>query len=241
MRNIWEKSYSLRAGDFDKYDRIKPSSVLDLFQDAAGQHAEEIGVGFESMISRSLLWVLIKVKYRVFSQPHRYQNVKVVTWPLEPNRIIYRREFRVQDENNNILIIGSSEWVVINSKERRLVSAPDLYSFAGGFHSEHMFDDNLGRVRSFEATETPYTVNAGFCELDVNGHVNNTKYANYVLDAVSPSENEIIDCLQIDYHKEVLQGTQLNIFHSKTNNTVMAKGENQDGDLMFSCKIDFKK
>ena len=52
MKNRWSKEYTLRAGDFDKYDRIMPSAVLDLFQDAAGQHAEEIGVGFADMIAR---------------------------------------------------------------------------------------------------------------------------------------------------------------------------------------------
>ena len=46
MKKLWQREYTLRAGDFDKFDRIKPSAVLDLFQDVAGQHAEEIGVGF---------------------------------------------------------------------------------------------------------------------------------------------------------------------------------------------------
>ena len=64
MKYLWEKEYTLRASDFDRYLRIKPSSVLELFQDAAGQHAEEIGVGYEEMAKRSYAWVLTKVKLK---------------------------------------------------------------------------------------------------------------------------------------------------------------------------------
>ena len=51
---VWEESHLLRANDFDTYGRIKPSAVLDLFQNAAGAHAKAIGVGFDAMLERLL-------------------------------------------------------------------------------------------------------------------------------------------------------------------------------------------
>lgn len=240
MKNRWSKEYTLRAGDFDKYDRIMPSAVLDLFQDAAGQHAEEIGVGFADMIVRSYLWVLTRVKFKIISAPKRYQTVTVKTWPLEPNRLNYRREYCIEDENGNKLIIGSSEWVVIHSEKRRFISAPDLYNFSDGFHNELMFEGKLSKIADFEITDQPYTVNAGFCELDVNDHVNNTKYANYVLNAINPAQNDTLESFQIDYRKEVMQGTQLEIYCSKMDSEIFAKGQNKDGDIMFACKIELK-
>ncbi len=238
MRNLWQKEYTLRAGDFDKFDRIKPSAVLDLFQDAAGQHAIEIGVGFDDMIAREYLWVLTRIKFEIVSAPKRYQTVVVKTWPLAPNRLNYRREYCIKDQDGNMLVKGSSEWVIIHSKERKLLSVPDLYNFDGDYHNEVMFEGKLGKIRDFEAVNTPYSVDAGFCELDINDHVNNTNYANYVLDAVSPQKDDILKVFQIDYRKEVMQGTQLNIFYSKEENTISAKGLNNDGDTMFACKIE---
>ncbi len=240
MKRLWEKEYYLRASDFDKFSRIKPSAVLDLFQDAAGQHAEEIGVGFEEMLKRSYLWVLTKVKFRIISQPDTYQKVKVKTWPLAPNRLTYRREYCIEDENGKRLIVGSSEWVVIHSEKRHFLSVPDLYPFTDGFHEEMMFEGKLGKVPDFDAEGTPRTVNAGFSELDVNNHVNNTKYANYVLDAINPSNANETDTFQIDYRKEVLQGTRLGIYHIWQNNTVLSKGQDENGDTMFACKLEYK-
>ncbi|MBQ6886663.1 MAG: hypothetical protein IJN54_04030 [Lachnospiraceae bacterium] len=237
---MWEKEYALRASDFDKYNHIKPSSVLDLFQDAAAQHAIETGVGYDDLIGRSYIWVLLKVKFKIISDPQKFQKVTVKTWPLEPNKFIYRREYCIENESGKRLIVGSSEWVIIHSEKRRLVPNTKLYDFADGFHPEMMFEEKLEKVDDFEPSGTPRIVNAGFCEIDVNNHVNNTKYANYVLDAVVPSEaDELVD-FQIDYRKEVLEGTELKIYHKKDENVVLAKGLNNNGDIMFACRLEYK-
>lgn len=240
MKKLWEKEYYLRASDFDKFNHIKPSAVLDLFQDAAGQHAIEIGIGFDEMIKRSYLWVLTKIKFQIITEPASYQKVIVKTWPLAPNRLSYRREYCIENEKGERLIVGSSEWVVIDSEKRRFLSIPDLYSFTDGFHEEMIFEGKLDKISDFEALGTPRTVNVGFCELDINNHVNNTKYANYVLDAIDPSKNDILDTFQIDYRKEVLQGTKLSIYHTNQDKTVLAKGQDDNGNTMFTCKLVYK-
>ena len=240
MDKLFEIKYDLRANDFDKYNHIKPSSVLDLFQDAAGRHAEEIGVGFEAMKNRSYFWVLIRSKFQIISQPMIHQKVKVKTWPLVPNKFIYRREYCVENENGDKLIVGSSEWVVMHWEKRRLVSAPDLYSFKNGYHTEMNFEEKLDKVEDFETNSLPYSITPAFSELDVNNHVNNTQYAKFVLDAINPDAPLNIDTFQIDYRKEVLQGTQLAIYYTQNQNCVIAKGHNAEKDIMFACKIRYK-
>lgn len=241
MKRIWEKEYYLRASDFDKFNHIKPSAVLDLFQDAAGQHAVEIGVGFDEMIKRSYLWVLTRIKFKVLTEPESYQKVIVKTWPLSPDRLSYRREYSIEDEKGELLIGGSSEWVVIHSEKRRLVSAPDLYPFTDGFNNKKMCEEKLGKIKDFEALSEPYIVNSGFTDLDINNHVNNTKYANYVLDAINPDESDVLKEFQIDYRKEVLEGTKLNIYYERKDSTLLSKGQNADGDIMFVCRLDYKE
>ena len=240
MDKLFEMKYDLRTSDFDKFNHIKPSSVLDLFQDAAGRHAEEIGVGFEAMKERSYFWVLIKIRFQVVSQPSFQQKVIVKTWPLAPNKFIYRREYSIENENGDKLIVGSSEWVVMHSERRRLVSTPDLYPFFDGFYPVMNFEEKLDRVEDFEVNTSSYSVIPGFSELDVNNHVNNTKYANFVFDAINPEEVFEIDVLQIDYRKDVLEGPHLHLYHTREENEILAKGTNNDGDIMFACMLKYK-
>ena len=238
MRRLWENEYVLRSGDFDKFNRIKPAAVLDLFQDAAGQHAAELGLGFDQMLERSYLWVMRKIKFRVLSAPMPHQRVVVKTWPLAPGRLSYRREYAIESLEGQRLIVGSSEWVVIHSQERKLLSVPDLYPFTDGFHEEMMFEGKLGKVPEFPGVGEPYTLRAGFSDLDANGHVNNARYAAFVLDALAPDRE--LDTFQIDYRKEVLHGTTLELYQKWQDQTAMVKGQNENGETMFACKLEYK-
>lgn len=241
MRKVWQDEYTLRAGDFDRFDRIKLSAVLDLFQDAAGRHAEELGVGFADMFSRELLWVLTRIKLKILAQPVRYQKIIVKTWPLAPNRLNYRREYCIEDTNGKKLIAGSSEWVIINSSTRHFVSVSNLYPFTDGFCEDIMFEGKLGKLHDFESDSLKYTAAVGFSELDVNGHVNNIKYADYSMDAINPEIENIVEEFQIDYRKEVMQGETLNIYCKNDGDAILAKGQNGNGNTMFICKTKFKQ
>ena len=241
MNCLYQKEYSLRATDFDKYNRIKPTAVLELFQDAAGQHAEELGVSFEELIKRSYLWVLTRIRFKILAHPKISQKVILKTWPLQPTRLCYRREYCIENEQGERLITASSEWVIMHSERRRFVTDANLYSFTDGFHTETMFEGRLSKVGDFEAEGTPRIIHTGFSDLDANNHVNNTKYPNYVLDAIVPAEDDVLETFQIDYRKEVLEGAHLHIYHTRNEQEILAKGLGEQGDVMFACSLQYKK
>lgn len=239
MQNIYVKRFSLRTSDFDCYRKITPASVLDLFQTVAGEHAAELGCGFDDLFARKLLWVLVRTKYKVIRQPEMYQTVRVKTWPLAPSRIGFQREYLMEDENGNALIKGSSDWVVIHSKQRKIVSAADIYPNIE-LLTEKNFEEKLKKLPNFETDEDGFLICPGFSQLDMNGHVNNTKYANFALDAINPSEQKEIISFQMDYRHEVQKGDSIKVYTKKEGKTALAKGVNSADVTMFVCKIDFK-
>ena len=103
-----------------------------------------------------------------------------------------------------------------------------------------VFEDKFPKVTDFEAKGNPRVINPGFSEIDLNNHVNNTKYANYVMDAVAPSKGNVPEVFQIEYRKEVLEGTQLHIYCEKNGKEILAKGTDINGDIMFACKLEYK-
>ena len=242
MNPIFEKEYTLRAGDFDKFDRLHPAAVLDLFQDVAGQHADLLGIGYDTLLKRSLMWVLVRVKFRFLAPAHRYQTVVVKTWPLEPRRLSHRREYCIEDENGERLVEGSSEWVVMDSVERKLRWTPTLYPMDFEFHTELMCEQRLDRIQHhLPQTKSAYVVRAGFSDLDINEHVNNVKYANYVMDAINPAREEEIESFQVDYRKEVAPETELHIYCDREGDCIYACGDAGDNTEMFLCKLTLKR
>lgn len=235
--SIFKKQYNLRNSDFDRFLEIKPSAVLDLFQTVAGLHAESLGVGFNAMLEKGCLWVILKVKYELIKMPEMYSNVTVVTWPKEPKRLDFIRNYQILDENGKLLIKGTSQWAVIDKETRKLTRATDVYKNIDGFCEDEVFDEKLVRVADFSEAQANFGVLSGFCDFDSNGHVNNIRYADYILNAVNPKKPLNIKTFQLDFHKE-LTGEEVKVF-VEDNDTILAKGI-QNENLMFSCKIERK-
>jgi len=239
MNRIFEDSYRLRAADFDRWERLRPASILDIFQDIAGRHANILGVGKDSLLEKNLVWVIVKLRFRVLRQVKMYDSVRVRTWPLPTERIGYRREYLICDEDGSPVVEGSSEWVLMDFENRKIVPGGDIYPLTE-YCMDTAFPGRFPRLRSFEPDGKGCTLLPPWSDFDINGHVNNTKYANYVLDAISLDENQKLCALSMEYHREVLPGEKLHILCGSDGSSVLARGENSEGEKMFSCRIEFE-
>ncbi len=235
MNKIYCETFALRTSDFDCRGQIKPSSVLDLFQEVAGAHAKELGIGFEDLLLRNLLWVLVKVKFSIEKDIKEHQRVTVKTWPLPAGRVTLQREYLIEDMDGNTLVKGSSEWVTIDSVKRRIVIPTNIYPLEE-YCEERMFEKKFVKVTDFTDETAVCEIIPAFCELDRNGHVNNIRYADYVLNSFEPQE-QIISEFQIDFHREIKKGNRVSLFLQKNENEVLAKGISETGEKMFSCAI----
>ena len=66
----YSESAVLTADQFDHHGNVLPNVVLALVQKAAGNHAERLGVGFEAMLAKNLLWVFIYPLFTLISENH---------------------------------------------------------------------------------------------------------------------------------------------------------------------------
>ncbi len=237
--SIFEARYTLRAADFGIWSRLRPSAILDLFQDAAGRHSIARGCGSTQLAQRELAWVLMKVRFRVHKSAAMYQPVRVRTWPLEPGRASFRREYLILDEVGETIVSGSGEWVLINTSTRRIAPAGDVYGLPE-LCTERNFADGFPRLGRFEPEGESHICRPTFSDYDMNGHVNNTKYANFVLDALELPREEVIRDFRLDYHREILPHTDVNIVSRREDKAIQLRGENDSGEAMFSCRIDLE-
>lgn len=223
---------------FDAQGNLLPHRVLDCFQQLATTHAEALGLGFEAMLSKNLLWVVTQIRYQVCAPIRPEQPLILETWPLPPNRLGYERCYRICDESGRELLRGNSNWVVIDTATRRLALTDTIYP-SEDFRLEKTFEDRARRLKDFEAAEAAYTVTPGEQHIDNNGHVNNTFYAAFAEEALG-SFPAAIGRFQIDYLHEVLQSQPLTLYTAKEDTSDLIKGVSGDGERMFACKIEYQ-
>ncbi len=229
----------LRTTDFDRYRRLKPSAVLQLFQDVATHQAEKMGIGFAKMMEKGVLWAVIRTSYEVIEQPHLYEEVRVRTWPHDPSKFSFLRDYQIKNSAGELLIKGTSEWVLMGFEDRSFVPLFDVYDGTRNFIDERNYEKKPRKLRNFdEAGIEPYTLVPSYSSVDLNGHVNNSVYADFLIDAIDPGEAHSVKAFQMDFRQEVLEGVPLNIFTHKTEDGIEAKGLDAEGNVMFAARIE---
>ena len=233
--------HRLRWMDFDRYGRIQLTALLDIFQDLAICHAEELGIGRAAMLERGVVWVVIRTKVEVMNNPSYGSVVTVRTWPHSLSRFSFIRDFSMRDENGVELVKATQEWVLMNFETRKFASTTDVYHGSDDFDEARAFDSKPRKLPDFEAEGEPaLVVVPAFTDLDVNGHVNNALYGNYIANAVEPGPDSQPRTFQIDYRHEVVPGEPLEMFVREEDGLVRVKAIAPDGAIAFASAIELR-
>ena len=235
---IYEKKFNLRISDFDNNDYIRPYGILDLFQTVADKHANLLKIGFNELIGEDLAWVLLRTRYEVIN-PIVYgdNEITVKTWPQKAGKVDFDRDYQIDREDGKVGIIASSKWCVINVKTRKIVFGKGVAYPDEEYYPQVNFPDGLKKIPDFDiANAQKYQGVIGVSALDHNGHVNNAKYSEFILDALSLSKEQKIKAFEINYINEMQVGN-FEIYYVKDGNNQLIKGYS-NGKESFRAKIE---
>lgn len=234
-----ERDYRLRWMDFDKYGRIQPSTILDICQDGATLHAVETGMGHDDLIAKGVFWAIIRMKYEIVREPEHHQRVTLRTWPHTLSRFSFIRDYSLLDEDGSLLVKATSEWVVMDAETRKFASVKDYYAGPMEFSEERSFEKKPRKNPNFDEGNRPVKIIVpSYSDIDINGHVNNAMYGNYVVNALNPGPEGAIKTFQLDYRHEVLVDVPLEMHTLVEDGRVLSKGLNEAGEIAFTCAID---
>ncbi len=232
------QNYRLRWNDYDRFGRIVPDSVLDIFQSMAIIQAEEMGIGRNRLLERGLVWVLVRIKYEVLHQPAE-EDVKVRTWPHDPSKFSFLRDFTIHD-SQGLAIKAASEWVLMDMEARKFARFDESLVTPGSEYSaDRSFESKPRKIPPFEVPSEPLLIlKPSYNDIDVNLHVNNARYPGYVMDALCLGPDQSIRTLQIDYRHEIAPSDSIAIYASHDGDSIRANGVLEDGTVAFSCAIE---
>ena len=217
---------------FDINNNLTAKSILSIFQDVASIHAEELGVGYRAMLNKNLYWVLSRIKFNILKMPKINQTVLVETWPHLKGKIDFDRDLKILSENGEPLIIGTSKWCVIDTINRMLQKT-DNVNYIGEYFLDKNYESRFGKIILPEENFTKKFVHkVSFSDLDHNEHMNNTNYANLVLNVV---ENKNFTHFEINFINECKFGDEIEAFTTKTQDGefVVGKVNNKTAFIAF--------
>lgn len=189
--------------DVDSSLKMKVTSIFKFFQQISSNHSEILKVGKASTIDKGICWVLINFRVHIYKYPHLNDELVVATHPGEDNGLLFPRYYQIYSKKGELLVSGSSTWVTLDINTHRLLMRP--FGNRKLPHEHHKDDIPLPtKINESFLNEVEARV-VRLNDTDLNAHLNNTKYVDYILDTYDSTyfENKEVEEIIIHYEKEV--------------------------------------
>ena len=222
-RRIWyfdvvevrEEKITIRTYECGAGGTVKIASLMQLMQEAAALHAEQLGFGRDKMDQLDSYWVLSNVRVEIADLPKWSQQVTIRTWPSGYSRLIASREFIGMDASGRELFRAGTEWMVLDKQRGRPKNLFHL-DLALPKTGTKALQEAPSRLEPFDGGVVIDRVRVGRSAIDLNGHVNNTEYVRWGIDALSRQFKlgDEIRCIQATYLSEVFEADELDLLAS---------------------------
>ncbi|MGM9669504.1 MAG: acyl-[acyl-carrier-protein] thioesterase [Faecousia sp.] len=244
MHLIYTHTITVSDTQCDRFDRLKPSALLSVMQDAAGGSSNSLGLSGEVLASHGVFWAVIRNRVEISRLPLHGETVTIETWPEPKTRVAFPRATVGYDAEGNVLFRARSLWVLMDLSTRAMVLPPKA-----GFDVPGMIRDmDLPNPPSLPAIESDDAAlrSVGYTDLDRNGHMSNIRYLDWIMDLLPSSfhGSHNLSGFSVCYLNEAREGQQIRLIHSLTGDgtlQVEAKRTGEDPHRVFAVRADFVK
>ena len=233
---LWTEQWQIPSFLIDEQRRTNLIHICHLLQDMAGKHAIFRKYGYYDVKERGQFWVLTRLAIAMNRFPEWLQSIQIQTWVSDIRGPFSHRNFKILDENQNLMGSACSLWVLLDAAKKRPTritehSFPVLEEVAACGHPEKLKavvpknPMQIHKVNSFD--------------IDMIGHANNVKYLQWAFDHYkSENPNFAPKKLQVNYIGEALLRDKIYMAADKKENTLSLSlyKDRQNAEV---CRISF--
>jgi len=234
----WTEHYEVYWHDTDMHGRMSFAALSRYLQDVAWKNAESLDFGFKKVSELNLHWVLVRQLIKMKRLPKWGERIKIETWPRGLEGLLAFRDYHIKSEDDEILGGVSSSWMVIDANTRR----PQKLEVSKEVLPEKTLDSVIGEsAGKILVGNDEYRIDdrqARYSDMDINGHVNNSKYVEWMMDALHQCGKlgQYLN-FHINYVSEVKSNEEIKLFISEKPDTTQVKAKNQEDKTIFIAEL----
>ena len=222
--------FKVRSYECGPDGRATLPTICNLFQEAASLHAASLGFGKGDFAAagENISWVLTRMVVKMNRYPVWEDELTVETFPRGGRKIVAWRDFEIRDAKGQTLGVASSEWMIIDLATRKIHAIPEKvfaandpanvpvlglepftkfrFPESGGGTPPPQEAQLCGAGASRPRNEMTFT--AMKSQIDLNGHVNNVHYINWMLE---PCESRCPAEMEVVFRSETFAGDEVRV------------------------------
>ena len=239
--HMYSEKYNVISTDVDANLEMRIAVLTRYMQDVATAQVDKLHFGHEDLVKDNNIWVVARMQMKINRLPRLGEEIVIATHPGETKTFMFPRYFMVYDKHKNLLVSVSSIWVVTNYVTRKIVLRPFANrSLPAEFHKDDLsLPERINGIES--ATQLVDQRKTRYSEMDMNGHINNTHYIDYILDTHNFDfyKRNRITGIEINYEKEILNDSVVDIFTNEENPEIIVG--KIDDKASFSARISYEE
>jgi medium-chain acyl-[acyl-carrier-protein] hydrolase len=210
---IYEEPCPVFSFLLDPRKRLSIPALFGILGDAAGRDATRRGWGYDELARRNQAWVLIRSRLKINRQPAWGERMIIRTWPKNMDGVIAYRDFQIMDDAGNILITGTSAWTLIDLFSRKPVRLIGREYETGDLANYHAIPDKPAKIEWPPKMTTAAELKVKYGLLDMNNHVNNSRYIEMVMNElpISMLMDRQLNEIEVNFISEVIIGDDIGI------------------------------
>ena len=243
MESIYTQHFDITDNCVDRFGKLKLSTLLYFAQEVAGKHFDRIAMTYDQLAERGMFWAIIRQRVQITRLPMSGETIRVETWPMPNTRVAFPRHVAAYDEQGNQLFRCISLWVLMDVETRAMIlPGKSGIALPGTTQGNELLPPASLPARSM-LNHRSRTV--CFTDLDRNGHMNNTKYQDWIADLLPSdfhqqhSPQEFTVC----YLSEAREGQELTISWEFTEEGALNLDAHRCGngktERIFSARLQF--
>ncbi len=236
---MYKEKFVVKKDEVDAFGEIRISKLMWHMQNVAESHAKKLKIDRDVLMKDNNIWVVVRYDMVINRLPKLKEKYIISTHPGETKGFMFPRFFQVYDKHGNLLVNISSTWVVVNFNTRRIILRP--FKDASFTTKSESFDLDMPLKINEEANYLVEKRSTKESELDMNIHINNTFYYDYILNTHDEAfyiDNKVKRIL-LNYEKEITHPSEIEIYSNKNNPEVIIG--KVDGNVSFLSKVEFTK
>ena len=197
--------YTLRICDCDLTGCWKPSAIFIAIQETSGADCEKRGVGSGDLRRDNACWIIAHSEIHMDRYPRLGQTVTVESLHVDFRRWFCIRSCIFTDENGERIGCSATNWAILDIGKRQIMM-PGKYADLLPDNSDTAVPLRRPRmVESVHGEETIRRIMPQYSDLDLNGHVTNTRYVDWVCDALGTDvmREYCLEEIRVNYSAEV--------------------------------------
>ncbi len=237
---IYNAAYTTKWHDTDPHLVLRPSATLVYFEETSWLHMRSVGRSLDEMRVKDRKGFILSRIGIVFHKPVvPYTEIKVSTYTNDAKGFSSPRHFEMFAGGEKVAE-ATSIWALVDLDTHRPVKISEWdFGFA---HEEGELEGVPTRVSISRdvAFETVGKREIRYSDIDYNGHMNNTKYPDMLMDFVPEPEKAKLHSMVLSFRHEATYGHTLTILRAEKENGYLFRTLDNDGEICLEAEITLK-